>query len=179
MRLCPELFAKTFILVLLVPFWREREAAAPREQRLNALVGLQSLQQLRQNASHRPNIDLRVVVVLQQNEFWRAVPAGHHMLSQLPIDCRLRIAPGGGARNVALPMRTNRGHDSTLALVSILTVHLTRKTKVDDFQFTLVVYKDIRWFQITMHNIATLHSSEKYCQHLLAYTISHTAIGMW
>ena len=43
-RLCTELLAKTFILVLLVPLGREREAAAPREERLHAPVGLQRLQ---------------------------------------------------------------------------------------------------------------------------------------
>ena len=107
-RLCPELLAKTFILVLLVPLGREREAAAPGEERLHAPVGLQRLQQLREDAADRPNIDLGVVVVLQQNQFRSAVPASYDVLSQLPIDCRLGFAPSGRARNVALSKKSQQ-----------------------------------------------------------------------
>ena len=155
-RLCTELLAKTFILVLLVPLGREREAAAPGEQRLHAPIRLQRLQQLRQNAPDRPDVDLRVVVVLQQNQFRGAVPASHHVLRQLPIDCRLGLAPGARARNVALHRKEGSDTNARLSLISVLVVHLAREAEVDDFQFTLVVYKDIRRFQITMHNIATL-----------------------
>lgn len=101
-RLRAELLAKTFILVLLVPLGGEREAAAPGEQRLHAPIRLQRLQQLRQNASDRPDVDLRVVVVLQQDQLRGAVPARHDVLRQLPIDRRLGLAPGARARNVAL-----------------------------------------------------------------------------
>lgn len=175
-RLCTELLAKTFILVLLVPLRRQREAAAPGEQRLHAPIRLQRLQQLRQNASDRPDVDLRVVVVLQQDQFRGAVPASYDVLRQLPIDGRLGLAPGGRARNVALPGREGTGTNARLSLISVLVVHLAREAEVDDFQFTLVVYKDIRWFQITMHNIATL-VLRRTPKRLPAYTISHKAIG--
>ena len=68
------------------------------------------------------------------------------------------------------------GLEELLGVVVFAGSDSTREAEVDDFQFTLVVYKDIRWFQITMHNIATL-VLRRTPKRLPAYTISHKAIG--
>ena len=84
-RLCTELLAKTFILVLLVPLRRQREAAAPGEQRLRLHSGLQRLQQFGENAAGGPHVDRRVVRFLHQDQLGRAVPARDHVLRELAL----------------------------------------------------------------------------------------------
>ena len=84
-RLRAELLAEPLDLPLLRAPRAQREARLPREQRLWAVVGLQRLQQLREDAAHGPHVDGGVVVLLEEDQFRGTVPTRHHVLRQLPL----------------------------------------------------------------------------------------------
>ena len=86
MRLRADLLPEPLDLLLLVPPRAQREARFPGKQRLRALPSLQRLQQLREDAAHGPHVDGGVVVLLQEDQFGRAVPARDDMLGQLAMD---------------------------------------------------------------------------------------------
>ena len=171
-----ELLAEALVLPLLVPLGAQREAGAAcpsrrlhaptGKQRLHARVGLQRLQQLAQDAAHRPHVDLRVVVLLQQDQLRRAVPARHHVLRELPLESGLAVSPQAGARHVVLEMIGARDDHSRFLLLAVLVVHLTGESKVNDLELAFVVDENVGRLQIAVHNVRTLSVTQKQKEHL-------------
>ena len=89
----PELLAQLLAVLPLVAPRAQREARLAGEQRLGLHAGLQRLQQLGEDAAHRPDVDGGAVVLLHEDQLRRAVPASHHVLRQLTLGSRGDLDP--------------------------------------------------------------------------------------
>ena len=113
-----------------------------------------------EDAADRPDVDLRVVVLLKENEFWRAVPARHHVLRQLSLHAGGTVAPHACASHVTLRRRRWSEDYLGLLLFLVLQIHLAGETEVDDLQLALCVDEDVGGLQVAVHDVRALHVQE-------------------
>ena len=143
---------------------------------MNPGVRLERLQELAEDAAHRPHVDLRVVVLLEEDQLGRAVPARDHVLGELTLQLRLTVAPQSRSRHVALGMSGGRIANSRLLLLSVLVVHLARQAEVDDLQLAFVVDQDVGGLEIAMDDVCALAVGPNE-RRIPAYTAIRTAAG--
>ena len=143
---------------------------------MNPGVRLERLQELAEDAAHRPHVDLRVVVLLEEDQLGRAVPARDHVLGELALQLRLTVAPQSRSRHVALGMSGGRIANSRLLLLSVLIVHLARQAEVDDLQLAFVVDQDVGGLEIAMDDVCALAVGPNE-RRIPAYTAIRTAAG--
>ena len=108
-----------------------------------------------EDAADGPHVDLGVVVLLQENELGRAVPARHHVLRQLPLHRRF-LAQHTRALHVVLRVEGGEWLRESLWL-PVLGVHLARETEDDDLNVALAVYQDVGGLQVAVDQVPALH----------------------
>lgn len=110
-----------------------------------------------ENATDGPDIDLGVVVLLEEDEFGRTVPARHHVLRQLPLHAGGTVTPHARASHITLGVETVDGSYLRFLLLLVLQIHLASETEVDDLQLALGVDEDVGGLQVAMHDVRALH----------------------
>ena len=110
-----------------------------------------------ENATDGPDIDLGVVVLLEEDEFGRTVPARHHVLRQLSFHAGGTVTPHARASHITLGVETVDGSYLRFLLLLVLQIHLASETEIDDLQLALGVDEDVGGLQVAMHNVRALH----------------------
>mmetsp|Transcript_10393 Transcript_10393/g.22783 ORF Transcript_10393/g.22783 Transcript_10393/m.22783 type:complete len:275 (-) Transcript_10393:577-1401(-) len=117
------------IVTLVIPCRGKREARRSREKR-PAIAGIGNIalhhaQQLSKDASYPPDINLLIILLLQQNQLRRTVPARHDVLSQ----CTRHVV-----RRLHLLQGVTRGGHHAFKHRCLLHCHCAAQAKVADLQ---------------------------------------------